>query len=110
MSALGPNGERTFKADSIKQFASILSYVDKRDNVRLRELSVAWNIPDKLSSMFGAGRTSLTLSGQNVWWWDDCHCVDPNMNWAGASSFGFNNGFLMQPAPRIFRMQIRTRF
>ena len=110
LSALGPNGERTFKADSIKQYASILDYFDKRDNVRLRELSVSWNVPARLSGQFGAGATSLTLSGQNVWWWDDCNCVDPNMNWAGASSFGFNNGFLMQPSPRVFRMQIRTRF
>jgi TonB-dependent SusC/RagA subfamily outer membrane receptor len=110
LSALGPNGERTFKSDSIKQFASILNYIDKRDNVRLRELSVAWNVPARLASQFGTGSTSITLSGQNVWWWDDCNCVDPNMNWAGASSFTFNNGFLMQPAPRVFRMQIRTRF
>jgi hypothetical protein len=110
LKALGPNGERTFKSDSIKQYASILNYVDKRDNVRLRELSVSWNVPARLSGQFGAGTTSLTLSGQNVWWWDDCNCVDPNMNWAGASSFGFNNGFLMQPSPRVFRMQIRTRF
>ncbi|HUQ81519.1 MAG TPA: TonB-dependent receptor [Gemmatimonadaceae bacterium] len=110
LSALGPNGERTFKADSIKQFASILNYVDKRDNVRLRELSVAWNVPARLASQFGAGATSIQLSGQNVWWWDECNCVDPNMNWAGAASFGFNSGFLMQPSPRLFRMQIRTRF
>lgn len=110
LSALGPNGERTFKADSIKQWASILNYNDKRDNVRLREISLAWNIPERLSSMLGAGRSSLTISGQNLMWWDDCNCVDPNMNWAGASSFTFNSGFLMQPAPRVFRLQIRTRF
>jgi hypothetical protein len=107
---LGPNGERTFKADSIAQYASILNYVDKRDNVRLRELSLAWQVPERLSSMLRTGPTSITLSGQNLWWWDDCNCVDPNMNWAGASSFNFSNGFLMQPAPRVFRMQIRTRF
>jgi TonB-dependent SusC/RagA subfamily outer membrane receptor len=110
LSALGPNGERTFKADSIKQYASILNYVDKRDNIRLRELSVSWNVPANLSGQFGAGATSLTLTGQNVWWWDDCNCVDPNMNQGGASSFAFNSGFLMQPSPRVFRMQIRTRF
>ncbi|HJU74749.1 MAG TPA: TonB-dependent receptor [Gemmatimonadaceae bacterium] len=107
---LGPNGERTFKADSVAQFASILNYNDKRDNVRIRELSLTWQVPERLSSMFRTGQTSLTLTGQNVWWWDDCHCVDPNMNWAGASSFGFNSGFLMQPAPRVFRVQVRTRF
>ena len=110
LGALGPNGERTFKSDSIKQYASIINYVDKRNNVRLRELSIAWNVPAHLSGSVGAGQTSISLSGQNVWWWDDCNCVDPNMNWAGAASFGFNNGFLMQPAPRVFRMQIRTRF
>lgn len=110
LSQLGPNGERTFKADSIAQYASILNYIDKRDNVRLRELSLSWQVPERLSSMFRTGQTSLTLSGQNLWWWDDCNCVDPNMNWAGAASFNFSNGFLMQPAPRVFRMQIRTRF
>ena len=110
LSALGPNGERTFKADSIKQFASIINYVDKRDNIRLREASLSWAVPDALSSKLGAGRTTLVFSGQNLMWWDGCNCVDPNMNWAGASSFTFNNGFLMQPAPRVFRMQIRTKF
>jgi len=110
LSALDASGNRTFKSDSIKQYASILNYVDKRNNTRLRELSVSWNLPDRLPGSIGAGATSITLSGQNVWWWDNCNCVDPNMNWAGAASFGFNNGFLMQPAPRVFRMQLRTRF
>ncbi|MBV6521652.1 MAG: Vitamin B12 transporter BtuB [Gemmatimonadaceae bacterium] len=110
LSRLGPNGERTFRADSTAQFASILNYIDKRDNVRLREISLAWQVPEGVSNMFRVGRSSVTLSGQNLMWWDDCNCVDPNMNWAGASSFSFNNGFLMQPAPRVFRLQIRTRF
>jgi hypothetical protein len=70
----------TFKSDSIRQYASILNYVDKRDNVRLRELSLAWTVPQNLSGRVGAGATSITLSGQNVWWWDSCNRVDPNMN------------------------------
>ncbi len=110
LSALGAAGARTFKADSIAQFASILNYYDSRNNVRLRELSLAWALPDGLSRPVGLGASTLTFSGQNLWWWDHCNCVDPNMNWGGASSFTFNNGFLMQPAPRLFRMQIRTRF
>ena len=108
--ALDASGGRTFQADSIKQYASILNYIDKRDNIRLRELSLSWNAPDRFASMLGLGVTSVTLSGQNLMWWDNCHCVDPNMNWAGASSFNFNNGFLMQPAPRVYRLQLRTRF
>ena len=110
LSALGPNGERTFKADSIFQWSSILTHFDKRDNVRLREVSLTWQVPAGLSSMFRTGRTSISLAGQNLMWWDDCNCVDPNMNWAGADSFTINSGFLAQPAPRQYRLQIRTRF
>ena len=110
LSALGPNGERTFKSDSIFQWSSILSHVDKRDNIRIREISLSWQVPDKYSSFFRTGKTSISFSGQNLMWWDDCNCVDPNMNWAGADSFTINSGFLAQPSPRQFRMQIRTKF
>lgn len=107
---LGPNGERTFKADSVSQYASIINYFDKRDNVRIREVSATYQIPASLSNVFRVGRSSITLSGFNLWWWDDCNCVDPNMAYDGASSFGQNSGFLAQPSARQFRLQIRTRF
>jgi hypothetical protein len=32
------------------------------------------------------------------------------MNWAGADPFNVNNGFLSDPAPRQFRLALRTRF
>ncbi|MBC7897302.1 MAG: TonB-dependent receptor [Cytophagaceae bacterium] len=110
LGALGPNGERTFKSDSIFQWSSILSHNDKRDNVRLREMSLTWQIPANLSSMLKVGRTTMSLSGQNLMWWDDCNCVDPNMNWAGGDSFTIQSGFLAQPSPRQYRLQVRTRF
>lgn len=110
LGALGPNGERTFKSDSIFQWSSILSHFDKRDNVRLREISVTWQVPERYSSFFKTGKTSVSFSGQNLQWWDDCNCVDPNMNWAGGDSFTINSGFLAQPSPRQYRLQVRTRF
>ena len=110
LSALGPNGERTFRADSIFQWSSILTHFDKRDNVRLRELSLTWQVPENVSRWFGTQRTTVSFAGQNLMWWDGCNCVDPNMNWAGADSFTINSGFLAQPASRQYRLQIRTRF
>ena len=107
---LDASGKPTFAADSLFQWASILNFNDKRDNVRLKELSLTYQLPEYLSSRMRAGRTTLTLSAQNLMWWDDCHCVDPNMNWAGADSFGFGSGFLAQPSPRIYRLQLRTKF
>lgn len=104
------NGAATFASDSITQWAGILNYVDKRDNVRLREISLTYQVPERISKFFKAGRSNITASGFNLMWWDDCNCVDPNMNWAGASSFGVGNGFLAQPSARQYRLQVRTRF
>jgi len=110
LTLLDANGNRTFAADSLYQYAGILNFNDKRDNVRLKEISLTYQMPTMLTSKFGVGRTTLTLSGLNLMWWDNCNCVDPNMNWAGADSFGINSGFLAQPSPRQFRLQLRTRF
>ena len=106
---LNPNGTTTFQADSVAQYWSILNAVDSRDNVRLREISLTYSLPEKLSGRVGFGRTQLTLSGQNVMWWDHCHCADPNQAWAGADAFTVG-GFLSQPSPRTYRVAIRTRF
>jgi TonB-dependent SusC/RagA subfamily outer membrane receptor len=107
---LGPNGERTFQADSVAQYWSILNAVDSRDNVRLREISLSYVVPTRFSNRLRLGRTMLQLSGQNVTWWDDCNCVDPNMNFAGGDSFTIASGFLAQPSPRSFRFTVQTRF
>ncbi|MEW5918136.1 MAG: TonB-dependent receptor, partial [Gemmatimonadota bacterium] len=110
LALLDANGARTFAADSLLDYYSKLDAIDSRDNVRLREVSLTYNVPESWSSKFRVGYTTLTLSGQNIMWWDNCHCVDPNMNWAGASSFTIGSGFLAQPSPRVFRVLVRTRF
>jgi len=107
---LNSDGSTTFAADSVFNYWSLFDAVDSRDNVRLRELSLSYTLPDRLLSRTNLGRTQLTLSGQNLMWWDHCHCVDPNMNWAGGDAFGVANGFLAQPSPRQYRLSIRTRF
>ena len=105
-----PTAENQFKADSVLQYWSILDAIDSRDNVRIREVSLSYTLPDRWSNRASLGRTQLTLSGQNLNWWDHCNCVDPNMNWAGGDSFGIASGFLAQPAPRQFRFSVRTKF
>jgi hypothetical protein len=107
---LNPDGTSTFKSDSVASWWATQDATEKRDNVRLRELSLTWSLPDGLSNRLGFGRTTLTASGLNLMWWDDCHCVDPNMVYNAGESFGITSGFLAQPAPRQFRVSVRTRF
>ena len=110
LSLLGPGGANTFSSDSAVNYWHTFNAIDQRDNVRLRTVSLGFDLPDRYSSAFGFGRTALTFSANNIMWWDHCHCNDPNSNWAGADSFGNGGAFLTDPSPRTFRMMIRTRF
>ena len=60
-------------------------------------------------SAIGLGRSSLTLAGYNVHWWDDCHCPDPNQQYRGGDDFS-TSPFLGVPQPRQFVVSFKTRF
>jgi TonB-dependent SusC/RagA subfamily outer membrane receptor len=107
---LGPKGEATFASDSAQNYWSLVTAFDKRDNVRLRELSLTYELPESLSGALRFGRTTLTLSGQNLYWWDDCNCLDPNANYQAGESFAITSGFFAQPSPRMIRLSMRSRF
>ena len=90
-----------------------MSAEDKRENIRIREVSVVYSMPQSLTSRLGLGNTTLTLSGQNLQWWDDCNCMDPNMTYLGGRDDQLSDvaqGFLAMPAPRMFKLSVRTSF
>ena len=109
LSLLNPDGSATTQSDSLVNFYTLQSAIDSRDNIRIRELSATYTLPDDLLSQWGFGRTTITASAMNVWWWDDCNCMDPSMNYRGGDSYSFS-GFLAMPQPRQFLLSIRTSF
>ncbi len=100
----------TAQTDSLINYFTLVGAYDKRDNIRIREVSLSYTLPDALLAPLRLGRTTITASGQNLHWWDDCHCQDPNMTYLGGSSFGVAAGFLAMPQPRRFLMSVRTSF
>jgi outer membrane receptor for ferrienterochelin and colicin len=100
----------TVQSDSLYNRYRRYGSNDKRDNIRLRELSVGYAVPESISSRFGLSRTMVTFAAQNVQWWDDCNCSDPNMTYLGGADFGESAGFLAMPQPRLFKLSIRTTF
>lgn len=103
------NPTRTRAADSLANFFTLQGAFDSRDEIRIREVSITYTVPQELSGKLGLGRTLLTLSGQNLWWWDNCNCMDPAMVYSGGSSFNYS-GFLAMPQARKFLFSIRTGF
>jgi TonB-dependent SusC/RagA subfamily outer membrane receptor len=110
LALLGPGGANTAASDSAVAWYTQFTDIQQRDNVRLRTISLAFDLPDRYSSAVGVGRTAITVSANNVMWWDHCHCNDPNSTWGGADSFGTNESVLTDPSPRTYRLMIRTRF
>jgi TonB-dependent SusC/RagA subfamily outer membrane receptor len=107
---LNPDGSTTFQADSVLQYMTLINTIDSRDNVRFREFSITYAVPARFTQNRGLGTMTITASGQNLMWWDHCHCVDPNMAYQGGESFAISSGFLAQPAPRQFRLAFRSRY
>ena len=109
LSTLDASGNATAVTDSILDKWSLVSAFDSRDQIRIQEVSISYQLTETIASWVGLGRTSLTLSGYNLYWWDDCNCMDPSMQYQGGSSFGFS-GFLAMPQPRKFLFSVRTSF
>ena len=104
---------RTTQSDSLFDYMNLISAHDQRDHWRLREVTMTYTLPDGFTSRFGLGRTVMTLAAKNVQWWDDCNCMDPNMNYTGGNDVGLgqsNQAFLGQPQPRQFLLSVRTTF
>jgi hypothetical protein len=110
LATLTPDGQRTVRTDSLVNYHSLVGDFQKRYHVRIREVSLSYMVPDGLMGGFGFGRTTLTFSGQNLMWWDDCKCTDPNMQYAPGDAGNNFSCFLAMPQPRRFLASLRTSF
>jgi len=86
--------------------------------VKLRELSVTYNLPETVARQFHAERASITLTGRNLHTWTDYSGVDPEVNGQGQSSQsqGFNRNdffvrdFVTQPTVRYWFVRVNLGF
>jgi len=108
---LDDEGNPTHKADSVYDYHRLYGAVDKRDHIRLQEVSLSYTVPQGMAGRLGLQRTTVTLSGYNLHWWDDCNCQDPSARDSAADTgLGSQQTFLALPQPRRFLLSVRTRF
>ena len=110
LSLLGANGANTTASDSAVKYWALFDDPESRNNVRLRQISLTYEIPARLSSKVGLGRTTFSASEQNVKIWAHCHCQDPDFSTYVGSDFNTSLGFLADPAPHTIRFAIHSRF
>ena len=80
--------------------------VDKGDYVKLRELSLSYN----LGKVAFANNLSINFSGRNLISWDDYKGYDPEVNAAGQSTILRGIDFGSTPIPRTFSFGIKADF
>ncbi|HEU4786352.1 MAG TPA: TonB-dependent receptor, partial [Gemmatimonadaceae bacterium] len=61
-------------------------YIYKADFVKLRDLSVTYDLPVRFASRLTASRASVTLAGHNLRIWSDYPGPDPEVNTYGRAS------------------------
>ena len=107
---LDEEGRATYRADSVYDYHRLRA-VDKRDHIRLQEVSLSYTVPRGMTGTLGLKRTTVTLSGYNLHWWDNCNCQDPNARHDAADT-GYNvtRVFMALPQPRRFILSVRTQF
>jgi len=110
LSLLGPKGENTAASDSVIKYWALFDDPEKRDNVRLRQISLTYQVPATMSSRLGLGNTTVSAAAQNVKIWANCHCQDPDFATSTGSDFATALAFLADPAPHQFRFTVRSRF
>lgn len=80
--------------------------VDKGDYVKLREVSLSYNL-GKIKSI---QNLSLSVSGRNLISWDNYNGYDPEVNAGGQSTILRSIDFGAVPIPRTFSISVKAQF
>jgi TonB-linked SusC/RagA family outer membrane protein len=86
----------------VRQFASqTFLHIQKADFVKLRDLSVSYDLPSSLLGRFGIRRSTLTLAGHNLKIWTKYGGADPEVNFSGDATFNRNDSWTVPQTRRL---------
>jgi len=85
-------------------------FIEDGTFIRLKNISLSYNLPNDLLSGIGFDRLSLILSGQNVYTYTNYKGYDPEVNSGGASNtdVGFDTG--VYPNPKSWTIGLNATF
>lgn len=77
--------------------------------IRLREVSIGYDIPSKITEGLPFENLSLTLTGRNLWLTTDYPGIDPETNLTGASN-GIGLEYFNMPNTKSYNVALRATF
>ena len=110
LSTLDQNQQPTAESDKLYEYYRTFPSIDSRDHIKIQEISISYTLPGSALENVGLGRTTLSLSGNELHWWDDSNATHPQINYLGGADFAQGSGFLAVPPARSVTFSITTRF
>jgi TonB-linked SusC/RagA family outer membrane protein len=109
----GRNDPKASLADQAAAVANILGtqagYIQDGGFVKLREISLTYDVPTAWASKINATALSVTISGRNLHTWTSYRGLDPELNEAGQNNFTTAD-FLTQPPVRYWVARANITF
>ena len=94
----------------LRLFGAEADYLEDGTFVKLREVSLAYNLPTELAGGFGASSVTLEVSGRNLFTITDYTGYDPETNMFGTATVARGTDFANYPNPRTFSFGVRAGF
>lgn len=86
----------------VRQFASqTYIHVQQADFIKLRDLSVSYDLPSAVLAPVGVRRSTLTLSGHNLKIWTKYGGADPEISFHGDDTFNRNDSWTVPQTRRL---------
>jgi outer membrane receptor protein involved in Fe transport len=106
------NGEPVVVTNDLRLrlFGAEADYLEDGTFVKLREVSLAYNLPTELAGGFGASSVTLEVSGRNLFTITDYTGYDPETNMFGTATVARGTDFANYPNPRTFSFGVRAGF
>jgi outer membrane receptor protein involved in Fe transport len=94
----------------VRQFASqTYMHIQRADFIKLRDLSISYDLPPVLLSAVRLSRSTLTLAGHNLKIWTKYGGADPEVNFHGDDTFNRNDSWTV-PQNRRISASLSVRF
>jgi TonB-dependent starch-binding outer membrane protein SusC len=94
----------------VRQFAAqTYLHIQRADFIKLRDLSISYDLPPVLLSAVRLSRSTLTLAGHNLKIWTKYGGADPEVNFHGDDTFNRNDSWTV-PQNRRISASLSVRF
>jgi len=105
----GRNGLADRIEYNLKAFGGNGPYIEKADYIKLREVSLTYNLPTRWTSRLGINGASISVAGRNLGTWTKYSGADPEVNIEGPATFT-RADYMSVPALRRLVTSVNVRF